>query len=297
MLSLSRKELADGLCTEKYIYLIEKGERSPSIDIISMISERLGVDLFDYYQYLGCNNPIVVRESIRHFNICRRKNDYVELERITKVVSRYPDFNIKPWIYEIELNLLTLILFQRRKYKEGKEKIINLLEELEVKYANSYYAVNLYMLLSACNQFLGDLAGAKEAVLTAERMLSDKQDMDKYNHIRMAVKVCSISNAYHSGEYELAIQKGVEFLQYLYSLSVYLYLYYVYFYLSFSNYNLRRYQEASEYFKKGINSLMLEERQSDVNLLYELEEFKILLYQSGLTKGCIEEFLRRYNLA
>lgn len=228
MLSISRKELAAGLCTEKYIYLIEKGERTPSIDIISVISERLGVDLFDYYQYLECNNPIVVRETIKRFNICRRKNEYIELEKITNSVIQFPDFNLKPWIYEIELNYLTLIIFKQRDYKEGKEKIINLLKELDIKYSSSYYAVNLYTLLSVCNQFLGDLKSANEAVQIAESMIYNKQNMDKYNHIRIAVKVSMISNAYHSGEYELVIQKGKEFLQYLYSLSVYLYIYYVF---------------------------------------------------------------------
>lgn len=70
----------------------------------------------------------------------------------------------------------------------------------------------------------------------------------------------------------------------------------MFFYLSFSYYNLGKYEEASEYFKKGFNSLMVEDKQSDVNLLYELEEFKILLYQSNIMENSIDEFLKRYKL-
>lgn len=295
-LSISRKELAEGICTEKYIYLIEKGDRTPSVDILSVISERLGVDLFEYYQYLECDNPIVVRDALRQFNICRRKFDFNELEKVTNTVIQYPDFKSKPWIYEIEVNLLFISIFKKRNYIEGKEKILNLLNDLEAKYSNSYYALYLYTLLMVCYQFLEDLTNAKETLQTAERIIHNKENIDKFNILIIAIKVCSITISYYSGEHELVIQKGNEFLLYLYSLSVYLYIYYAYFYLSFSYYNLGKYEEASEYFRKGFNSLMVEDKQTDVNILYELEEFKTLLYRSNLKQYSVDEFLKRYKL-
>ncbi|ABX41928.1 helix-turn-helix domain-containing protein [Lachnoclostridium phytofermentans] len=295
-LGISRKELSEGICTEKYIYLIEKGDRTPSVDILSVISERLGVDLFDYYQYLGCNNPIVVRDALRQFNICRRKFDFIELEKITNTVIQYPDFKSKPWLYEIEVNYLFINIFKKRNYIDGKEKIINLLNDMEAKYSNSYYALFLYTLLTVCYEFIDDLTSAKETLQIAERIIDNKENIDKFNILIIAVKVCSISTSYHSGEYELVIQKGNEFLLYLYSLSVYLYIYYAYFYLSFAYYNLGKYEEASEYFKKGFNSLMVEDKQTDVNILYEIEEFKMLLYRSNLKQYSIDEFLKRYKL-
>lgn len=296
MLSLSRKELAEGLCTEKYIYLIEKGERTPSVNVLSIISERIGVDLYDYYQYLGCNDPIVIREAIRQFNICRKNNNYIDLGKTTEAVRRFPDFNIKPWSYEIELNLLNLIVFKNRNYIEGKEKIIHLLNGMDVQYMNSYYVLNLHTLLSVCCRFLGELTSAKEAIYTAERMITNKLNIDKFQDIVIGVKISSISISYYSGEYELVLKKGHDFLQYLYSLSVYLYIYFVFFYLSFSYYKIGKPKEASENFKKGFYCLMVEDKQMEVNLLYELEEFNILLYHSNLKQYDIDEFLERYQL-
>jgi transcriptional regulator with XRE-family HTH domain len=295
-LGISRKELAEGICTEKYIYLIEKGERTPSVDILSVISERLGEDLFEYYQYLECDNPIIVRDALRQFNICRKKLDFIELEKVTNKVIQYPDFKSKPWIYEIEVNQLYINIFKKRNYIEGIEKIISLLNELEAKYSNSYYALYLYTLLMVCYQFLGDLENAKETLHTAERIIYNKGNMEKFKMLIISIKVCAITVFYNSGDYELVIQKGNEFLQYLYSLSVYLHIYYAYFYLSFSYYNLGKYEEASEYFRKGFNSLMVEDKQTDVNILYELEEFKTLLYRSNLKQYTIDEFIKRYKL-
>lgn len=55
-LGMSRKELSEGICTQKYVYLIEKNERNPSAYILNSFSDRLGLDLFDYYQYLNYDN-------------------------------------------------------------------------------------------------------------------------------------------------------------------------------------------------------------------------------------------------
>jgi DNA-binding XRE family transcriptional regulator len=47
---MSRKELSANICSEKYVYLIEKGERSPSTDItVAFSDKRRPLHGIDYY--------------------------------------------------------------------------------------------------------------------------------------------------------------------------------------------------------------------------------------------------------
>lgn len=48
-LRMSRKELAENICSEKYLYLIEKGDRTPSSEITRLLGDKVGVDIFKYY--------------------------------------------------------------------------------------------------------------------------------------------------------------------------------------------------------------------------------------------------------
>ena len=58
MNNMSRQTIAEGICSEKYIYLIERNERNPSAYILDQLSEKLGIDLFEYYQYQNFKNSI-----------------------------------------------------------------------------------------------------------------------------------------------------------------------------------------------------------------------------------------------
>jgi len=97
-------ELAHGICTDKYIYLIEKGERSPSTEILRLLGNRLGVDYVVYYEYLDCLDPIRVREFMIQMKVIRKNNNQAELMEVTLEAKKIPDFNTLPWKYEVVLN-------------------------------------------------------------------------------------------------------------------------------------------------------------------------------------------------
>lgn len=58
---MSRKALAEGICSEKYIYMNETNKRNPSAYILSDLSERLDLDFFGYYPYLDYKNKKSIR--------------------------------------------------------------------------------------------------------------------------------------------------------------------------------------------------------------------------------------------
>ena len=39
---LTQEQLAENICSEKYVYLIEKGERTPSTDLLRQFSDKIG---------------------------------------------------------------------------------------------------------------------------------------------------------------------------------------------------------------------------------------------------------------
>ena len=43
--NLTQSELAEGICTQGTISLIEKGLRTPSVELVTMISTKLGISL------------------------------------------------------------------------------------------------------------------------------------------------------------------------------------------------------------------------------------------------------------
>ena len=61
----TQQELAEGICTDKHIYLIETNQRNPSVKMLNKLSEKLEVDLFEYYQYFHFENPAIVLEYKR----------------------------------------------------------------------------------------------------------------------------------------------------------------------------------------------------------------------------------------
>lgn len=50
-LHLTRQELSAEICSEKYLYMIEKGDRTPSTEVMRRLEDRMGVAILKYYEY------------------------------------------------------------------------------------------------------------------------------------------------------------------------------------------------------------------------------------------------------
>jgi transcriptional regulator with XRE-family HTH domain len=103
MMNMTRKDLAKNICTENYIYLIEKGKRSPSSDMLILLGDRLGVDMSQYHKFLDCLNPIKVYEIIQKLATCQRNTDFYAVQKIVQAAMKLPDFKHKPWAYIIAI--------------------------------------------------------------------------------------------------------------------------------------------------------------------------------------------------
>ena len=147
-LGMSRSELSENICSEKYLYLIEKGERTPSTEIVRLFSAKLGANIFEYYKYLDCIDPVKVLEAIKKFNTYRRIADFESLKKLSDSMAVLPDFQKMHWKYEIEVNRLSYMVFVDQKCNEAITLIKELLSQIEPKYSEEEYTANLYLLLS-----------------------------------------------------------------------------------------------------------------------------------------------------
>jgi len=73
---MSRAEAAKGICTDKYIYLIENGDRMPSVKILYELSKKLKYNFFHTLSYLSDKNPLALKDAINKFIQLRINNDF-----------------------------------------------------------------------------------------------------------------------------------------------------------------------------------------------------------------------------
>ncbi len=295
-LGINRKELSENICSEKYVYLVEKGERTPSAELVKIFGDRLGVDLFDYYQYLDCIDPIAVRDYINLFNMYHRKSDYKALKKVTDDAFKLSDFHNEPWNLEVKLNSLSYIVFVENKYKEAIEIVNKLLNEIKPKYSNNMIVANFYILLSTCYQLTGDLENAKCVLSLAYEISRDKYKVEKYEQIITSIRISKISFHYLNGEYDDVVKEGIELLKYQSEFNSYERIHYTYFYLAFAYYKTGANGESIEWFKKGIYSLMHDYKPMDVYYIAMQDIFDVLAFDAMVDMKLITEFKKIYNL-
>lgn len=295
-LGMSRASLSENICSEKYVYLIEKGERTPSVEIARLFSDKLGVDLFGYYQYLDCTNPIEVREKIKSFNLYRRTSDYHALKKVTDTAVDLPDFHREPWAYEIEVNRFAYLIFIEKAYEEAIAGINAALQKLKPRYAKGIYVANLYMLLSMCYQLTGDSANARNVTLSANEIIRNKHSLKDYEEIIITVGVGTLAMHYMSGEFSEVIQKANELLRYKNEVNSFERIDYIYFYLAFAYYQSGSHEEAYTWFKKAIYSVMFLYDPVTVYYMAAQDLFDVLLRNARINPDLISEFKERYKI-
>ena len=294
-LKMTRKELASGICSEKYIYLIERGRRTPAADITRLLGDRLGVDLFKHYEYLDCENPIEVEKFMRSFDRYRAENNMLALKKITDKAAKLPDFNKAPWVYEIKLNEITYRVLKEKKHKREIKKIQDMIKNIESKHSKSICVANLYILLSTCYLMAGELNHAKEATLTAYEIVIDKQKIEKYEQIVTTVKINKITVFYLLGELDDVIEDGMKLLQYQIRMAKYERIHHTFFYLAYAYYQKGNEDEGLMYFEKALHVSLIKYKPMDFFFLSAHEIFTVLINEPRISSELAEKFKKEYD--
>jgi len=73
---LSQEALAEGICSRKEIIRIEKGETFPSYHTISLLSIRLGTDLYKFFEFLNYDDPIACFNLMENLKLALNNAHY-----------------------------------------------------------------------------------------------------------------------------------------------------------------------------------------------------------------------------
>lgn len=269
---ISRKELSENICSEKHIYLIERGERSPSANMLKHLGDRLGINLFDFYPYLNCIEPLVVREKIRDFYIYRTNLDFDSLKKISTESGELKDFKNKPWGFEIQLNNLYYMAFVEKKHEETIAQLESLIKETKSWEFSDMFDVNAY------------------------EIFRKKYEVERYLQLSTTITVNLMGAYYINGEYDDVINVSREFLRIKQRLNSYDRIHFIYFFMSFAYYEKKMREEAHEFLKKAIYFLMMEYRPTDVSYVSMDLRFREMLDDLSAGSEITRDFRKKYNI-
>lgn len=294
--NMSRNELSKDICSEKYIYLIEKDKRTPSANMIKLLGDRLGIDLFSYYEYLDCINPLAVKKYMEEFNMYRAKLEPELLYQSTNEAMKLPDFNKEPWIFETQINIFFYSIYAKYEYKESIIEISKFLKDIEPKYSRGEYVANAYIMLSSCYIFLGEFSNAKKASLSAYEIMGNKYKEKSYEKMITNIKINIMALSYLLGEYDIVIREANEILKYKYEAASLDRIHYAFFYLAFAHHKMGLQDEAIENFKKGIYLGLTDYNVEDIKYIVMQDAYLELINNEKVNKEVVNEFKKKYNI-
>lgn len=295
-IGMSRKELSQNICSEKYVYLIEKGERTPSAEVTRQFGDAMGIDLFKYYEYLDCINPIEVEMTIKNFNQFRIENEMDALKEITEKAMQLPDFQRKPWVYEIEYNRISYMTFKEFRFREAIKEILNIVQNTEPKYLKTICFARYYILLSICYQLIRDFDNAQIATLAATEIVANKHNIAKNAQVVVAVKLYKITLNYFLGKFEDVINDGHELNQYQIKMNTYELGHHGFFYLAYSYYQIGLEVEGISWFLKALYAAHIRYKPRDIYYLTKHEMFQVLCRDSRVPSELVKQFKAKYAM-
>jgi len=287
--NISREELSQGICTEKYVYLIEKNERNPSAYILDQFSEKLGIDLFEYYQYLNAKNKALVVEYRKNFDRYVQLGDVEKLKKESIKASALDDFKCEPLVYDIIIiNLLHKALFEGKT----REPIIELKKIFETKELNidRLTLINGYIVLATCYQLEGRLEESRQVLKDAYEMVRNKTEFSRYNTAVINVMISLNSFFYSDKAYDDLIVYSTRLLEFQEKNNEYNRIYYADFYLAFAYYNKNQLPKSKKHFMRGIHSASLFKNKMDINIITTMRDFNEAAEKLDIDSSYIKAF-------
>lgn len=294
LIDMTRKELSEDICTEKYIYLIESNERNPSAYILNSLSERLGIDLIEYYQFLNYENKDMVAFYKESFERHIQRGDIESLKKESLKAAELEDFKREPLIYDI----IVIDLVYRSLVKGETTRTIEKLNEIlktEKLNIDNLTLINAYITLSSCYQLEGRLKEAEEVVRIAYDMVRDKKEFSRYKTATITVLISLVSLLYNLEEYQELISYGKDLKSFQEDYSSYNRIYYVDFYLAVAYYKKGKLDLAKEHFERGIHSALLFKSRVDMGYISEIEEFGEMAEALKINQYLIDQFYQVLN--
>lgn len=267
-MGMTRQKLAESICSEKYIYMIENNQRTPSVEIVNKFNKKLKINLFEYYDVLKCNDPVGVKYFSDRFTYYRRRGDIKSLMEISYEAKSCSDFNREPLCHEI-----TVIELEFKFYENGNyNQIIHDIQK-------SYFSNNkvnvmditlsrVYKIMSMCYLKLSDVENANNYYHKGYEIIEGNEEIEKYRESIHSYMMYKLSILYHEKSYNNIISHSKKTLRYQERMSDYDRIYYVYYYAAFAYYELEKFEKSRMLFIRASYAIIL------YNSLFDYEQIK-----------------------
>lgn len=272
-LGISRRELSEGICSEKYVYLIERNERNPSAYILNSFSDRLGLDLFEYYQYLHYDDKTEVFKHRENFERYHQTSDIQGLKDESIEASKLQAFQEEPLIYDIKIIDATYKALVVGDSAQAIQDLIELVEKKELN-IDPITLVNAYVSLATAYQIKEEWKNAQVAVEKAYQLIKNKTAFARYNTVVISVLISITSLLYSMEKYDELIKYSNWLMDFQEKYSQYNRFYYVEYYLAFAYYKIGDPTRAREHFMRGGYSALLFKNPIDIHFITGMKGFK-----------------------
>lgn len=246
---LTQKNLAEGICSKEYIYLLEKGKRIPSAYILELLSLKLNENLTSYL--MNTKDPVLVKNCYSKINTLREKKDYEELQRLLSSIEQLNDFQDsihKQFLlwnkgicsyaleknYSKSLSLLEKALSITRTYNTMQELLDHFLTKQELHIINSisnlyFKNKDIHSAITINKRIIKNITSYYDDLLTdhlysialynlAKYLISDLAYAQALNTIEILITFCTDNNSlyllgealYHKGIILYGLEKYVQ---------------------------------------------------------------------------------------
>lgn len=293
-LGITQKELAGSFCSVKYVFLIEKGERTPSTELMRKFSDKLGVDLFSISQYLECKDPMEAYETILLFEKYRRKSDYAGLRNLTELTKINNDFNRAPLKREIEINEYLYLIFVEGRIYEAVSDLENIVADMKKTNGLDKHAVQMYDLLAVGYLMLGKVRNSQNSIESAIRLIDHKRSIPQHKQIYITTKILGMYIDLEAERYEAVLEEGDTLLEYQKDNDLHEKIHYTLFLLAAANFKSGNKDHAMKCCLKVIYITLLEAKPYDVKMFIKNELFIELL--NCADKTMVQRFCQEYDI-
>lgn len=204
--NMSQYNLSEDICSVKYLYLIEKGLRTPSNVILIKMGEKLNVNFLEYYDYLDAENPIAVKKTMDIFSECRRTMDFKRLATYQNLDLTIDDFKHKPWKYELEFNDALSKYFILKETTEARDSILMAISDMPENYRYSTIHLRFLALLSLCYLEQDRMKSANFIIEQVMSELESKLDCGGYAQLYFMSAYIFMAVKLKSGQYNKVIE-------------------------------------------------------------------------------------------
>lgn len=269
---MTRKELAEGICSEKYIYLIERNERNPSAFILNDLSDRLGIDLFEYYPYLDYDNNNQIYEHRQNIERYSQTSNIIAMKAEVDQAAKLKAFQEEPLIYDIKVVRSIYQIIMDGKSKEAITEWNKILGDDEI-IIDPITLVNAYVALTTAYQLEGQWEQALESITIAYGLIEHQTKFSRYNTIVVTVLISLASLLYNMKDYKNLVKYSKLLGDFQEKYSEFNRVYYVDFYLSFAYFHIGKCKKAREHFMQGGYAALLFKNKLDIWVITQLEDF------------------------